>query len=67
MTSQRTRNSDIQEQKKAQRTEDHAVWSRNTDMRKTTSPQRESTGHGTASHCPLSAESNDVNVTMQTE
>jgi hypothetical protein len=44
-----------------------SISSRYTEARKTTSPQRESTGHGTASQCPSSAETNnDVNATMQT-
>jgi hypothetical protein len=58
----------MQEQKKAQQTEDLALRSMNTDTRKTMSPQRESTRHGTASQCPLSAHTDDdVNVTTQTD
>jgi hypothetical protein len=68
MTPQRTRNLEMREQKKARQTEDHALWSRNTDIRKMTLPQIESAGYGTASQCPLSAETNDdFNVTMQTD
>jgi hypothetical protein len=49
---QQTGNPELQEQNKARRPEDRAmgaVYSCSTDARKTTSLQRESTGHGTAS------------------